>query len=137
MDRVLDGQHRLVMAKMAERLSLTDLLYEQGVVPSSYTIDVLRYDTPAWVLQLFSLQRALQSNTTIAYTSFHTLLCSAKQHVGLARLLGKGSNKLQEFVLHRLESESNADRAMCKDIARIVCMYPQEVMKELEYGNYT
>jgi len=95
-----------------------------------FKIQVLRYDTPPWVLQFLSYQRMVQNEVYVVYSEFHAQLSLARKQLTLANLLKIPTDQKLAFVRDRLKSQGNDSKMT---LARIVCSYSDAAMAELEY----
>ena len=103
---ILDGQHRLVMRELVECLGLKRAVFGTKDM-KHFKIQVLRYDTPPWVLQFLSYQRMVQNEVYVVYSEFHAQLSLARKQLTLANLLKIPTDQKLAFVRDRLKSQGN------------------------------
>lgn len=129
--RVLDGQHRLVMLRLAERLGYSQQLYGD-TKPTEFCLEVLQFNTPLWALHSLSIHHASQNDCYVAYSPFHTALSIARQSEDIVCMLGIDNvSAAQQYVTgHLLSVENSSARTAYFKIAH---RYPDEAMIQLEY----
>ena len=128
-NRVLDGQHRLAIVKLAGLLDISDKIFPQGFSIAHWDFEVLRYGSPAWVAQALSLQKAMDHATHVSFSPLHTSISLARQQVLLENSLGTSPSHAEEAIKARLVGSKHE-----KDKLFRIATYSDAVQQEIEYA---